>query len=116
MLNLWTGNGATSEMLLVCETSIAFISSCVPSIIRLAKHAAVKGYLRLPSWSRRTGEVEEGKADVDMGSATVAQQKRWDFRFKRPGGPLASVNISSNRPLLDVNRALSKSGHDSNVV
>ncbi|KAL8756889.1 MAG: hypothetical protein Q9199_002616, partial [Rusavskia elegans] len=97
-----TWNGVNSVMLLVCETSIAFISSCVPSIFNLVKHAATKGYLRLPSWSRRTEEVGE-KIDGGMGLATESKQKRWDFRFRRPGGPLASVNISSNRPLMDVN-------------
>ncbi|KAL9014981.1 MAG: hypothetical protein Q9173_000377 [Seirophora scorigena] len=110
-----TWNGVTSAMLLVCETSIAFISSCVPSIFHLAKHVAAKGYLRLPSWSRRSEGVE-GKFDVGMGSAMVAKQKGGDTRFKRPGGPLASVNISSNRPLLDVNRALSSIRHESSMV
>ncbi|KAL8880534.1 MAG: hypothetical protein Q9192_007992, partial [Flavoplaca navasiana] len=102
-------------MLLVCETSIAFISSCVPSIFNLAKHAAAKGYLSLPSRSRRSDEVE-AKLNGGMSPTAVARQKRWDFRFKRLGGPLASVNISRNKALLDVNRVMSKVGHDSSMV
>ncbi|KAL8889532.1 MAG: hypothetical protein Q9215_003186 [Flavoplaca cf. flavocitrina] len=110
-----TWNSITSVMLLVCETSIAFISSCVPSIFNLAKHAAAKGYPSLPSRSRRSDEVE-AKLNGGMSPTAVARQNRWDFRFKILGGPLASVNISRNKPLLDVSHVMSKVGHDSSVV
>lgn len=32
------GNGVTSEILMICEISIALISSCLPSIFTLVKH------------------------------------------------------------------------------
>lgn len=39
---VFTGNAVTSVILAVCELSIALISSCLPSIFTLVKHATAK--------------------------------------------------------------------------
>lgn len=50
----------TSVILLVCEVSIALISSCIPSIFNLAKHTVAEGFSRLSSKPRSSRKPGSG--------------------------------------------------------
>ena len=58
----------TAEILLVCEMSIALISSCLPSIFNFAKHAARKP---LSYMSRKSARSNNSRNAVDLNMGTI---------------------------------------------
>ncbi|KAF7506482.1 hypothetical protein GJ744_011732 [Endocarpon pusillum] len=74
-----TWNVVTYEILLVCEVSVALISSCIPSLFNLAKNAAQKSFWRLFSRSDSSNQAA-GRVNIRIGAIRKSiKERRSDF-------------------------------------
>lgn len=103
-------------MLLVCEVSIALISSCIPTIFNLIKHAAGNGFLRRLSKSGSPNEAGGGTANLCLGIVNDKLQASRESGFDQLECPQNIPGASNERLFRNTHRAFSDTLRDSETV
>ena len=105
----------TFDILLICEVSVALISSCIPSIFNPAKNAAKKSFSRLFSRSDSSNQAG-GRVNIGMGAIRKSIKERRRSGFMQLEDAQKTAEASNERLIGNADRTCSHTTHVSDMA